>query len=103
MLFDRPIGPWRATTRDACNDAIARRLGSRERWATVTYLSVGVWLQGSRETTETEGDIESARRALWKTERQTVELAHAPAGRAVEERRPKVPLYRFRKYRSSRG
>lgn len=45
MLFDRPMGAWRATKAEAFNDAIARRLGSREPWSKVTYLGVGVWIQ----------------------------------------------------------
>lgn len=45
MLFDRPMGAWRATKAEVSNDAIARRLGSREPWSKVTYLGVGVWIQ----------------------------------------------------------
>ncbi len=103
MLFDRPIGPWRATPAEAANDVIARRLASREPWSRTAFLSVGVWMQRSRPTPETERDIENARRALWKTGRETIEVAQTPAGRAMEERRPKAPLRGVRRWRNSRG
>lgn len=45
MLFDRPVGPWRSERGAALNDAIARRLGSRDAWSKVTYLDVGAWIQ----------------------------------------------------------
>ena len=105
MLFDRPIGPWRAARRDACNDAIARRLGSREAWSEMTFLSVGVWMQMSYETDETERDIETARRALWTTGRSMMDVAHTPAGHAMEERLVQISprAWRSERYQGSRG
>ncbi|WP_019833750.1 hypothetical protein [Sphingomonas sp. PR090111-T3T-6A] len=48
MVFDRPVGPWRATRQDVYDDAIARRLGSRQPWSTVTYLDISAWIQTRR-------------------------------------------------------
>jgi len=99
-LFGRPMGLWRATKEEAHADAVARKLGSREPWDRVTYLNVGVDIESSAPTEDTERDVR-AREGL----REVADLGGRARGLAAAKarRRPEAPPHTAMRRRSSTG